>query len=174
LDAAERLIARDGVQHLTIARVAEEAAVSKGGLFYHFPSKEALVQAMVQRMVEGWQRALDAQMAQDPEPFGRLTRAYARLILLRLEQQTGSTGALVGALIAGLAFDPRLLDPLHTQLQAWQTQSEAELDPATAAVVRLATHALWTNELLLTNAISPELLRQIIARLVALTYPPEG
>jgi hypothetical protein len=39
-------------------------------------------------------------------------------------------------------------------------------------VVHLATHTLWTNNLLLTNDISPELLRQIVARLEALTYPP--
>lgn len=174
LDAAERLIVRDGVQHLTIGRVAEEAGVSRGGLFYHFPSKEVLVQAMVQRLVEGWSRALVEQMAQDPEPHGRLTRAYARLILLQIDGRTGATGAVVGALIAGLAFDPRLLDPLHAQLQAWQAQSEAELDPATAAVVRLATHALWTNDLLLTNTMSPELLRQVVARLEALTYPDDA
>jgi AcrR family transcriptional regulator len=170
LDAAERLIAREGVPHLTIGRVAQEAAVSRGGLFYHFPSKEALVQALLERMVAGWQRALEAQMAQDPEPHGRLTRAYARLVLLLIEGQVETTGAVVGALIAGLAFDPRLLDPLHAQLRAWQAQSEAELDPATAAVVRLTTHALWTNSLLLTNTIPPELLRHIVARLEALTY----
>ena len=172
LDAAERLITREGVQHLTIGRVAEEAAVSRGGLFYHFPSKEALVQALVQRMVDSWQAALEAQIAQDPEPHGRLTRAYARLVLLQLAGSAEQSGAVAGALIAGLAFDQRLLDPLHARLRAWQTQSEAELDPATAAVVRLTTHALWTNSLLLTNTISPELLRQIVARLEALTYPP--
>jgi AcrR family transcriptional regulator len=174
LDAAEQLIARAGVQHLTIGRVAEEAGVSRGGLFYHFPSKEVLVQAMLQRMVEGWKRALAEQMAQDPEPRGRLTRAYARLVLFQVDGRTGATGAVVGALIAGLAFDPRLLDPLQSQLREWQAQSEAELDPATAAVVRLATHALWTNDLLLTNAISPELLRRIVARLEALTYPNDA
>jgi AcrR family transcriptional regulator len=171
-DAAERLIAQEGVQHLTIGRVAEAAAVSRGGLFYHFPSKEAMVQALLERMVAGWQQALEAQIAHDDEPHGRLTRAYARLVLLLIEGQVETTGAVVGALIAGLAFDPRLLDPLHAQLREWQAQSEAELDPATAAVVRLTTHAIWTNSLLLTNTFSPELLRQIVARLEALTYPP--
>ncbi|MBC8078055.1 MAG: TetR/AcrR family transcriptional regulator, partial [Chloroflexales bacterium] len=150
LDAAERLIAREGVPHLTIGRVAEEAQVSRGGLFYHFPSKEALVQSLLERMVVGWQQALEAMMAQDPEPFGRLTRAYARLVLLQAEDATEQSSAVVGALIAGLAFDPQLLDPLHQQLRVWQEQSEAELDPAVAAVVRLTTHALWTNSLLLT------------------------
>jgi hypothetical protein len=87
------------------------------------------------------------------------------------EDQTAQTGAVVGALITGIAFHPRLLDPLHNRLHAWQVQSEAELDPATTAVVRLTTHALWTNGLLLTNTISPELLRQVVARLKAFTYP---
>ena len=127
---------------------------------------------MLERMVTGWQQALETQIAQDAEPHGRLTRAYARLVLVVVEGQVESTGAVIGALIAGLAFDPRLLDPLHAQLRVWQAQSEAELDPATAAVVRLTTHALWTNGLLLTNTIPPELLRQIVARLEALTYPP--
>jgi hypothetical protein len=52
--------------------------------------------------------------------------------------------------------------------------SEAELDPAIAAIVRLTTHALWTNDLLLTNVISPELLRGIVARLEDVTYPAAG
>ena len=41
LDAAERLIVREGVPELTIGRVAEEAQVSRGGIFYHFATKEA-------------------------------------------------------------------------------------------------------------------------------------
>jgi AcrR family transcriptional regulator len=171
LDAAERLVAREGVQQLTIGRVAQEAGVSRGGLFYHFASKEALVQGMVERMVARWQQALEAQIAQDPEPYGRLTRAYARLAVQFEDERTGETGAVMSALIAGLAFDPKLLDPLHRQLQTWQAQSEAELDPALAAVVRLATHALWTNDLLLTNDLPSDLRRQVVARLEALTYP---
>lgn len=171
LKAAERIIAREGVQHLTIGRVAEEAQVSRGGIFYHFPSKEALIQGMVQRLVDIFQQSLDALIAADPEPHGRLTRAYARLVLGKLDSSTRETGAVIGGLIAGLAYDPQLLEPLHARLQQWQQQSEAELDPVTAAIVRLTTHALWTNEMLLTNTIPPELLRAVVARLEAMTQP---
>ena len=38
-----------GAVHLTLDAVAERAGVSKGGLLYHFPSKESLLQAMVDR-----------------------------------------------------------------------------------------------------------------------------
>jgi AcrR family transcriptional regulator len=165
LNAAERLVVREGVQHLTIGRVAAEAGLSRGGIFYHFPSKEALVQGMVERMLTMFQYSLEATMAQDPVAHGRLTRAYARLILVTLQEDTEGTRSVIGALIAGLAFDPLLLQPLQERLILWQAQSEAELDPATAAIVRLTTHALWTNDLLLKNNIGPDLLRQIVARL---------
>lgn len=169
LDAAEQVIARDGVRDLTIGRVAEEAQVSRGGLFYHFASKEALIEGMVERMVARWQEALDAMIARDPEPHGRLTRSYARLVLL-VDGGAEPSGTVMGALLAGLAFDPHLLNPLHMRLKYWQQQSEAELDAVTAAVVRLTTHALWTNPVLLTNDISPALLREIVARLEEMTY----
>ncbi|HZB75928.1 MAG TPA: TetR family transcriptional regulator, partial [Solirubrobacteraceae bacterium] len=36
LDAAIRVIRRDGAQKLTLDAVAAEAGVSKGGILYHF------------------------------------------------------------------------------------------------------------------------------------------
>ena len=52
LDAAEALLSEQGGRGLTLSAVAERAGVSKGGLLYHFPSKEALVQGLVGRVIE--------------------------------------------------------------------------------------------------------------------------
>ena len=41
--AAEDLVIRDGVSKLTIEAAANEAGLSKGGVLYHFPSRDALV-----------------------------------------------------------------------------------------------------------------------------------
>lgn len=169
LDAAERVVAERGVKQLTIDGVARAAGVSKGGIFYHFPSKEALVQGMVARLVERFQQALDQTVAQDADPHGRLTRAYARLVLGGDQE----TGAVMAALLAALAHDPHILDPFHERLQLWQRQSEAELDPTVAAIVRLTTHALWTNGLFLTNTFTSEQVRLIVDRLEQLTRAPE-
>jgi len=49
LDAAAKVVHRDGAQALTLDAVAQEAEVSKGGLLYHFKSKNDLVNAMVER-----------------------------------------------------------------------------------------------------------------------------
>ena len=46
LDAAIRTIDREGLQGFTVEAVAREAGVSKGGIFYHFESKQGLIHAM--------------------------------------------------------------------------------------------------------------------------------
>jgi AcrR family transcriptional regulator len=47
LDAAERLFARDGFDATPTARVATEASVAKGLLFYYFPRKQDLLLALL-------------------------------------------------------------------------------------------------------------------------------
>src|SRR3954447_22045743 len=56
LDAAATVVHRDGAQALTLDAVAKEAEVSKGGLLYHFKSKNDLVNAMVERWMAEFQR----------------------------------------------------------------------------------------------------------------------
>lgn len=47
LDCAMRLFAGIGYAAATNARIAEEAGLTRGAMLYHFPSREALVEAVV-------------------------------------------------------------------------------------------------------------------------------
>ena len=49
LDAAARVLVRDGFQHASTNRIAAKAGVSIGSLYQYFPSKEALVAALIDR-----------------------------------------------------------------------------------------------------------------------------
>src|SRR5690242_16415505 len=60
LDAAGTVVHRDGAQALTLDAVAKEAAVSKGGLLYHFKTKNDLVQAMVDRWLSQFGTEMEA------------------------------------------------------------------------------------------------------------------
>src|SRR5215216_5514144 len=53
LDAAIAVIRRDGAQRLTLDAVAAEAGVSKGGVLYHFGSKRALIDGLLDR-TDAW------------------------------------------------------------------------------------------------------------------------
>jgi AcrR family transcriptional regulator len=51
LDAYADALAVDGERHATIEAVAARAGVSKGGLLYHFRSKDSLADALCDRLV---------------------------------------------------------------------------------------------------------------------------
>ena len=78
LDAAERIVLREGALHLTLDAVAAESGLSKGGLLYHFRSKDDLVRGMIQRLHEEYEAEVERLAAADPNPCGRLMRAMLR------------------------------------------------------------------------------------------------
>ncbi|WP_051476747.1 TetR family transcriptional regulator [Arthrobacter sp. Br18] len=70
LDSFEDTLIRDGERAATMDAVAAAAEVSKGGLLYHFPSKEALVEALAARLL-ALAESDRSQMVADPEGPGR-------------------------------------------------------------------------------------------------------
>ena len=60
LDAAQTILLRDGGDRLTIASVAKEARISKGGLFYHFASKQELVEGLIERYTREFDLLLES------------------------------------------------------------------------------------------------------------------
>jgi AcrR family transcriptional regulator len=49
LDAAERVVGRDGSVNLTLEAVAKEAGISKASVLYDYRSKQALIEKIVER-----------------------------------------------------------------------------------------------------------------------------
>ena len=76
LDGALELIRGGGT--VSLASAARQAGLTKPGVMYHFPTKEALMLALVDRVMDGW----DAQMArrlpgpQEQVPAAERLRAY--------------------------------------------------------------------------------------------------
>ncbi len=52
LDAFAELLSLEGERHATLEAVARAAGVSKGGLLYHFPSKDRLADGLCERLTE--------------------------------------------------------------------------------------------------------------------------
>lgn len=139
LDAAESVLFEHGTQALTLAAVADRAGVSKGGLLYHFPTKEALVKAMVARVIEEF----DALIASyDDGTPGSYSRAYveATFEILTGEARAYRRWSAITAAAAG----PEQAEPLNEAMRRWHAHDPGEdPDPGTAMVVRLAAEGLW-------------------------------
>jgi DNA-binding transcriptional regulator YbjK len=58
-EAAMRLIARDGMEGLTMRAVAAEAQLSYGSLFHYFDSKEALLTYAIRHLMESQTRRVN-------------------------------------------------------------------------------------------------------------------
>lgn len=76
LDQAARCAVDEGLGSLTLQAVADAASVTKGGLLHHFPSKQALVEAVFEDLLGKLDEEIDRLMSEDPVERGRFTRAY--------------------------------------------------------------------------------------------------
>jgi AcrR family transcriptional regulator len=134
LDAAEDLLCDQGSQALTLAAVAERAGCSKGGLLYHFTSKEALIKGMVERLIGEFDELIAAQGQ------GSFTRDYVGATFAAVE-----SGRLRRwAVVTGASGNLYLLAPLREAMARWHREGlDAEPDPMAAQVVRLACEGLW-------------------------------
>jgi AcrR family transcriptional regulator len=153
LDAAEQIVSESGAAHLTLDAVAERAKVSKGGLLYHFPSKEALLSAMIERFVRSFnERKEQALECFPPGPACRL-QAHAKEYFEHDERWE----KICSSLLAAIANDPRLMDPvrdyIHSQMAA-TFQDFKEFAPA--AMVFLAVDGLKFLDLLQLDPFTPE------------------
>ena len=130
LEAATRVTAREGALNLTLEAVAKEAGVSKGGLLYHFPSKDALVEGMLEHYLTRFEQHL-----QD----SKLPYAQAYAHLGSKEEDPG----LVLAFFTAIALNPSLLEVVREAYGRWQ----AQIKGVDATVARLATDGLWMAQL---------------------------
>lgn len=143
LQAANRVVLREGSNALTLEAVAREAGVSKGGLLYHFHTKEELVSAMVENLAQSADESMRQLQAEDPEPHGSWARAFINVC-----RESNETDTISAAIIPAAASNPALLDPLRRMYEAWQKKLDEDLgDTGPSTVIRLALDGLWLVEL---------------------------
>ncbi len=74
LDAACRVVARNGFQGATVERVAEEAEIAKGTVYLYFQNKDELFTAAVEQGMQNFTSQLRDQIAEALTPIEKLQR----------------------------------------------------------------------------------------------------
>ncbi len=84
LDAALHAFSQDGYDKVSMARIASEAGLTKGGLYFHFASKEEVFSAMVEQELEHrWEIAQQmAARIQELPPLEVVQRVLQRWFAL--------------------------------------------------------------------------------------------
>jgi AcrR family transcriptional regulator len=76
LKAAEECFARYGYDSTGVAEICNTAAVSKGAMYHHFPSK----QAIFVEMFENWMRGFVGEMERIRDSAGSIPEALLRMV----------------------------------------------------------------------------------------------
>ncbi|MBE3557785.1 MAG: TetR family transcriptional regulator [Ktedonobacteraceae bacterium] len=162
LDAASRVVLDRGVSALTLEAAAQQAGISKGGLLYHFPSKNSLIAGMIERLIAEFDSDLEQEL---DKRNGNWLVAYIRASLKADPQRD----QLSCALIAALANNPDLLRPLQERFVAWQQQAEAAApSPEIGSLVRLALDGLWYSALFGFAPLAPVMRDKVLQALLKL------
>ncbi len=174
LDAAEACLLRHGAAGLVLDAGAREAEVSKGGLLYHFRSKEALIAGLTQRMLDHFEEVQDEAAARDPQRTGAWSRAYLSSTVAEDGQAADNSAQLMAGILAALGRESAELEELRERFGRWHRRLEQDgIDPITALIVRLATDGLWLSALLGLPGPDPETGARVLAALREMTGTPD-
>lgn len=129
LDAYEELLVDGEGGEVTLDAVAEAGAVSKGGVLYHFPSKAALADALVERLAAQVERDAAAMLSAPEGPVAywvttssasadpALDRTYLAVLRLATSGLPAARAALADVDDRwGAALARAIPDPLHARL----------------------------------------------------------
>jgi AcrR family transcriptional regulator len=72
LTEALKLFAERGYAAVTMEDIARAAGLTKGGVYFHFPSKEAVLLAALQQQLEQFADQLRSRLLAEPDPRRRL------------------------------------------------------------------------------------------------------
>ncbi len=159
LDALQRILVDTGLHAVTLESVADEAGVSKGGLLYHFPSKEALITGLARRLADNVEADFEKAMASDDVVDFYLRSSVAT-----------SDDAVYWPLLAALRSNDIASDEAR-DLVVYCFVRWAEIirgrvkDPVTAEIVRLVGDGLYLSALAGLPMPDPALLDEVRARL---------
>lgn len=164
IHAALTVIARDGPGRLTLDAIAREAGMSKGGLMHQFPSKHAVLKALLAHQsahFDEFRRGYVAKLGSEV----RQPELNAQIATLReaASRQNPITFAVLGA----LAEDPTLLSASREGNAQRLAAITAEADDADLALLRhAAAQGLALSFLLGLSALSDKDRARLFGRLL--------
>ncbi|MEK6346841.1 MAG: TetR/AcrR family transcriptional regulator [Burkholderia sp.] len=168
LSAAADIATELGVHAVTLDAVAERAGVSKGGLQYHFRSKQALFDALFAQTLERFELQMRTRIDGDPHPQGANARAYLHAAMA--EAAPAASTNLLRVLVSSMMTDPDARERWAAPMREIARPDPLPLDAAARLMIcRLAADGMWISELLGYQNLSPDLREEIVRQLEAMT-----
>ena len=143
LDAAFHVFSRVGYRDAAVEEIADRAATSKGGLYFHFPTKQRLFVELMRVTADKLVERVEREVARETDPVARADVALRTVLSTFAGHRTMARLLIVDALGAGRDFQVEL-ERLHIRfaglIQGYLDQAVADgiIAPVDTAVVSQA------------------------------------
>jgi AcrR family transcriptional regulator len=183
LRTAVRLFAEEGVE-VSLGRIAQQAEVGAGTVYRHFPTKEALVEAVFAEHIEGLAAAADG-WAGRAAPGNALFEFLLEVIEKSAGRKPACDAATANrgwprALLAGAGqrYDEALARLLRDAKQAGTVRADVQADDLTALVIGgaalCAAHRDRARAMRLVRLLLNGLRTPAVTKPAAFSYTPPG
>jgi len=145
IDATLQTLQTNGLNKFSLEEIAQQAGVSKGGLLHHFPSKERLLEATIQHLLNAFEALVIDFLAQEPQRPGRWLRAY-----IRASFEDSSANLEHSAMLLSFLVDqPSQMQIIRADYERWSERLLNDGVPvARAMIIRQAADATWMDRVL--------------------------
>jgi TetR/AcrR family transcriptional regulator, fatty acid metabolism regulator protein len=109
LEAALSVFSRRGYRDAAMDDIAVESETSKGGVYFHFPNKQTLFLALLDRMAGLLMRRAEDAINAEPDPVARIDAALFVVLKTFSDHRSLARLFLVEALGAGREFNEKML-----------------------------------------------------------------
>lgn len=125
VEAAMRVLARQGYAHSSLMDIANEVGMSKGAVHYHFPTKEALITQVLETAVDMVAERTRSAWIEGDNPLVAIRSALRELWTVRAA--LSDEVKVVADLLAQSLHDDKLREPLSTYYKIAFSQVEEHL-----------------------------------------------
>ena len=160
LAAARQIVEREGAGALTFDELVRESGITRGGITYHFPTKEDLLRGLLEADFRQWDDAEAALTPSDCDPETARLLGFIRT----LTAQDESHRRFLCGMLSAATLDPSLMAPCRQELKDRLGRKQWSDRDLRLHLVHLAAEGLMWQELFQMYAM-PAAAR---ARLVAL------
>ena len=101
IEAADQLFYRQGFEHTSFSDIADAVKISRGNFYYHFKSKDEILDAVINLRLSNTQKLLDKWETEGEQPVDRI-RSFIHILIMN-RAKIKSFGCPVGTLCTELA-----------------------------------------------------------------------
>ena len=143
IDASRQIVMERGAGALTYDEIAQVSGVTRGGITYHFPTKQRLLQALVEQDIDQW-----IQLEETNTPCDCPAEAAELLAFLRAHTaEEPDRRRFVTGMLSAATLDPPVLDPAREYSRERLEVLEPNETNLRLEMLRLAAMGLFWSDL---------------------------